>query len=128
MSEKKVILTEKAPGPVGPYSQAIQAGEFLFVAGQIPFDVNANELIKGDIRRATSVVLENIKAILEQAGYSMNDVVRCTVYLKDMSNFSEMNEVYAQYFTEKPPARVAVEVSELPKGVDIEISAIAWKK
>ena len=128
MSEKKVIITDQAPKPVGPYSQAIQVGEFLFIAGQIPFDAKTNELITGDIQKATKIVLENIKAILEKANYSLDDVVRCTVYLKNMDDFSKMNEIYAQYFKKKPPARLAVEVSKLPKNVDIEISAIAWRK
>ena len=127
MSPKKVILTDKAPAPVGPYSQAIQAGNFLFVAGQIPFDTTTNEIVFGDVQKATKVVLENIKTIVEEAGYSMDDIVRCRVYLKDMDDFGKMNEIYGQYFTDKPPARAAIEVARLPKDVDVEISAIAWK-
>ncbi len=122
---KKVIKTNKAPAPVGPYSQAIEVNNLLFISGQIPFDNETGELVKGDITKATSVVLNNIKSILEEANYSLDDVVRCTVFLKDMAKFSEMNDVYAKFFIEKPPARVAVEVARLPKDVDIEISAIA---
>ncbi|MHA1685859.1 MAG: RidA family protein [Candidatus Heimdallarchaeaceae archaeon] len=128
MSAKETVLTSKAPSPVGPYSQAVKAGEFLFVSGQIPFDMETQSLITSDITKATEIVLKNIKAIIEEAGYVMDDIVRCTVYLKDMNNFSKMNEVYSSFFTNNPPARVAVEVARLPKDVDIEISAIAWKK
>ena len=128
MSPKKVILTDKAPAPVGPYSQAIQAGNFLFVAGQIPYDTSTKEIVYGDVQKATKVVLENIKTIVEEAGYSMDDIVRCRVYLKDMDDFGKMNEIYAQYFINNPPARAAIEVARLPKDVDVEISAIAWKE
>jgi len=128
MTSKKVILTDKAPAPVGPYSQAIQAGQFLFVAGQVPANSATGEIIRGDIQKATKQVLENIKAIVEAAGYSMFDIVRCRVYLKNMDEFSKMNEIFATYFTEKPPARVAIEASRLPLDVDIEISAVAWKE
>ncbi len=127
MSPKKVILTDKAPAPVGPYSQAIQAGNFLFVAGQIPYDPSIGEIVYGDVQKATKVVMENIKTIVEEAGYSMDDVVRCRVYLKDMDDFGKMNEIYGQYFTDKPPARAAIEVARLPKDVEVEISAVAWK-
>ena len=127
MTSKKVIFTDKAPAPVGPYSQAIEAGNFLFVAGQIPADPATGEIIYGDIQKATKQVLENIKAILEAAGYLMSDVVRCRVYLKDLEQFSKMNEIFQQYFVEDPPARVAFEAQRLPKDVDVEISATAWK-
>lgn len=125
---KEIIKTSKAPAPVGPYSQAVKAGEYLYVSGQIPFDMATQSLVVGDIQKATKVVLDNIKAIVEEAGYTMQDIVRCTVYLKDLNNFANMNKIYAEYFQENPPARVAVEVARLPKDVDIEISAIAWKK
>ncbi len=127
MSSKKVILTENAPSPVGPYSQAIQAGEFLFIAGQIPANPSTGEIIRGDIQDATKRVMENLKAIVEEAGYSMDDLVRCRVYLKNMDEFKQMNEVYGSFFGEKPPARAAIEVARLPLDVDVEISAIAWK-
>ena len=128
MSSKKVILTENAPSPVGPYSQAIQAGEFLFIAGQIPANPSSGEIIRGDIQSATKQVMENLKAIVEEAGYSMDDLVRCRVYLKNMDEFKQMNEVYGSFFREKPPARAAIEVARLPLDVDVEISAIAWKE
>ena len=127
MSSKKVIFTENAAKPVGPYSQAVQVGDLLFISGQLPVDIESGEIIRGDVKRATELILKSIKAILEQADYSLNHVVRCTVFLKDMDTFSDMNEVYAKFFTEKPPARAAVEVARLPKDVDVEISAIAIK-
>ncbi len=124
----EIISTDKAPRPVGPYSQAIKAGPFLFISGQIPIDPSTNEVIKGDIRAQTRRVLDNIKAILEAAGYSLKDVVSVTVFLKDLKLFSEFNEVYAEYFPENPPTRTTVEVSNLPKGVLIEMNAIAYKE
>ena len=124
---KKIIFTEKAPAPVGPYSQAVQAGDLLYIAGQIPFDMESGEIIYEDIQKATKIVLDNIKAILDEAGYSFDNLVRCRVYLKNMDDFGKMNEIYATYFSSEPAARVAVEVSRLPKDVDIEISATAWK-
>ena len=128
MTSKKVILTKDAPSPVGPYSQAIQAGEFLFIAGQIPADPVTGDIVRNDIQKATKRVMENLKAIVVEAGYSMEDLVRCRVYLKSMDDFKQMNEVYGSYFGEKPPARAAIEVSKLPLDVDVEISAVAWKK
>lgn len=127
MSSKKVIFTENAAKPVGPYSQAVQVGDLLFISGQLPVDIESGEIIRGDVKRATELILKSIKAILEQADYSLSHVVRCTVFLKNMDTFSDMNEVYAKFFTEKPPARAAVEVARLPKDVDVEISAIAIK-
>ncbi|CAB50156.1 RidA family protein [Pyrococcus abyssi] len=125
---KEVIFTEKAPKPIGPYSQAIKVGNFIFVAGQIPIDPETGEIVKGDIKEQTKRVIENIKAILEEAGASLNDVVKVTVYLKDLNDFAKMNEVYSEYFGESKPARVAVEVSRLPKDVLIEMEAIAYKE
>jgi len=128
MVPKEIILTDKAPAPVGPYSQGVKAGNFLFVAGQIPIIPETGELIIGDIQAATKQVLENIKAIVEEAGYSLSDVVRCRVYMKDLKEFGLMNEIFAKYFVVDPPARVAFEAQRLPKDVDIEISATAWKE
>ncbi|MCG3219736.1 MAG: RidA family protein [Candidatus Heimdallarchaeota archaeon] len=128
MTSKKIILTDKAPAPVGPYSQAVQAGQFLYIAGQVPVNPETKEIIKGDIQRATRQVMENIKAIVEEAGYTMMDVIRCRVYLKNMDDFGKMNEIYGSYFPEQPPARVAFEANRLPLDVDVEISAIAWKE
>ncbi len=129
MTDKIAITSDRAPPPVGPYSQAVKVDKFLYISGQIPFDINKGEIVYGDIKEATKVVLENIKAILEEANYSLDDVVKCSVFLKDMDNFTQMNEVYSQYFTgDVTPAREAVEVAKLPKNVDVEISAIAWKE
>jgi 2-iminobutanoate/2-iminopropanoate deaminase len=122
---KKVIFTEKAPKPIGPYSQAIRAGNFIFLSGQIPIDPANGELVGGDIKEKTRRVLENLKGVLESQGLDMQDVVKVTIFLKDMGNFNSMNEVYATYFPSSPPARSTVEVSRLPKDVDLEIEAIA---
>ncbi len=125
---KKAIYTEKAPKPIGPYSQAIQAGHYLFLSGQIPIDPESGELIKGDIREQTQRVLENIKSILNSQGSEMDDIVKVTIYLKDLRNFSQVNELYATYFSRTPPARSTIQVSDLPKNAEIEIEAIAWVK
>jgi 2-iminobutanoate/2-iminopropanoate deaminase len=125
MTKKRVIQTEKGPKAIGPYSQAIQAGDLLFLSGQIPIDPKTGELIMGDIRKQTQQVLENIKGILESQRRGMEDVVKVTIFLKDMGNFSQVNEVYATYFPSSPPARSTVEVAKLPRDVDIEIEAIA---
>jgi 2-iminobutanoate/2-iminopropanoate deaminase len=122
---KKVIQTEKAPKPIGPYSQAIRAENFIFLSGQIPIDPKTGELVKGDIRQQTQQVLENMKGVLESQGLGMEDVVKVNIFLKDMGNFNQMNEVYATYFSSSPPARSTVEVSRLPRDVDLEIEAIA---
>ena len=122
---KNVIQTEKAPKAIGPYSQAIQAGNFLFLSGQIPLDPRTGELVKGDIRQQTQQVLENIKGVLESQKLGMEDVVKVTIFLKDIGNFNQVNEVYATYFPSSPPARSTVEVAKLPRDADIEIEAIA---
>ncbi len=122
--KKKVIQTEKAPKAIGPYSQAIQAGDFLFLSGQIPLDPKTGELAKGDIREQTKQVLENIKGILESQKLGMENVVKATIFLKDIGNFNQVNEVYATYFPSSPPARSTVEVSKLPRNAEIEIEAI----
>jgi len=123
--KKKVIHTDKAPKAIGPYSQAIQAGNFLFLSGQIPLDPASGELVKGDIREQTRRVLENLKGVLESQNLGMGDVVKVTIFLKDMGNFGQVNEVYATYFPSSPPARSTVEVASLPRGADIEIEVIA---
>ena len=123
---KKVIQTEKAPKPIGPYSQAIRAGNFIFLSGQIPIDPKTGELVKGDIRQQTRQVLENIRGVLESQGLGMQDVVKVNIFLKDMGNFNEMNEVYATYFPATPPARSTVGVAKLPRNAEIEIEAIAY--
>jgi 2-iminobutanoate/2-iminopropanoate deaminase len=126
MVKKKVVQTEKAPKAIGPYSQAIQAGNFLFLSGQIPLDPKTGELVKGDIRKQTQQVLENIKGVLESQGLGMEDVIKSTIFLKDIANFNQVNEVYATYFPSSPPARSTVEVAKLPQDANIEIEAIAF--
>jgi 2-iminobutanoate/2-iminopropanoate deaminase len=123
--KRKVIQTEKAPKAIGPYSQAIQAGNFLFLSGQIPLDPKTGELVKGDIRQQTQRVLENIKGVLESQKLGMENVVKITIFLKDIRNFNQVNEVYAPYFPSSPPARSTVEVARLPRDAEIEIEAIA---
>jgi 2-iminobutanoate/2-iminopropanoate deaminase len=124
---KKVIKTENAPAPIGPYNQAIMAGNFIFVSGQIPFHPGTGELIIDDIEVATHLVMENICAILEEAGADFSHIVKTTIFLTDMKSFAQVNEVYGSYFEDKFPARETVQVSGLPKGVNIEISVIAVK-
>jgi len=124
--ERQTIHTDKAPKAIGPYSQAVKAGGFVFVSGQIPLDPETGQLIDGDIVAQTERVLKNVQAVLEAAGASMTDVVRATIYLKDLNDFAAVNEVYARFFPSAPPARVTVEVSRLPRDVRIEIDAIAY--
>lgn len=122
----KAIKTNYAPGAIGPYSQAIEAGGLVFVSGQLPIVPETGEFA-GDISENTHQCLKNIRAILKQADLDMSNVVKTTVLLKDMNDFVAMNEVYAQYFAEPYPARAAFEVAKLPKGSNIEIEAIAHK-
>lgn len=122
---RDVISTNEAPKAIGPYSQAIRAGGFVFVSGQVSIDPATQQLVSGDIAAQTDLVLKNLSAILDAAGSGMEQVVRCTVFLKNISEFGAMNEVYARYFTDKPPARSTVEVSRLPKDVLVEIDVIA---
>ena len=124
---KTVINTTNAPAPIGPYNQAIAAGNFIFVSGQIPFHPGTGELIIHDIEVATHLVMENIGAILEEAGADFSHIVKTSIFLTDLKKFGEVNEVYGTYFTDKFPARETVQVSGLPKGVNIEISVIAVK-
>ena len=122
---KKVIQTDKAPKAIGPYSQAIQAENLLFLSGQIPLDPKTGEMAGGDIRQQTQQVLENIKGLLESQGLGMRDVIKVTIFLKDMGSFNQVNDVYATYFSSFPPARSTVEVARLPKNAEIEMEAIA---
>jgi len=122
---KRVIQTEKGPKAIGPYSQAIQAGNLLFLSGQIPIDPKTGELTEGDIRQQTQQVLENIKGLLESQGLGMEDVIKVTIFLKDIGSFNQVNEVYATYFSSSPPARSTIEVAKLPRNAEIEIEAIA---
>jgi 2-iminobutanoate/2-iminopropanoate deaminase len=122
---KQVISTEKGPKAIGPYSQAIKAGGFVFISGQVAFDPATGQIVEGDVARQTARVLENLKAIAETAGTSLDKAVKATVYLKDMNEFAAMNEVYARYFAANPPARATVEVARLPRDVRVEIDLIA---
>jgi 2-iminobutanoate/2-iminopropanoate deaminase len=122
---KKIIKTSKAPEAIGPYSQAVAAGGFLFTAGQIGFAPGSNKMVDGGVAEQTAQVLENLKAVLKAAGLDMSNVIKSTVYLTAPEHFAPMNEVYARYFTEGFPARAAVFVKALPKGALVEIDAIA---
>lgn len=124
---KRVITTEKAPAPVGAYSQAVSAGPFVFVSGQIALN-QEGQLVQGDIVVQTVQVLENIRAILEAAGLGLKDVVKTTVFLADLADFAEMNRVYAEFFPQNPPARSTVQVAGLPRQALVEIEAIALKR
>jgi len=127
--QKSIVLTKNAPAPIGPYNQGIIAsGSFLFTAGQIPIDPQSGNLIQGDIKTQTRQVLKNLTAILEQGGASLHTVVKTTVFLKDMNDFTGMNEVYAEFFSKETPARSTVEVARLPRDVKVEIEAIALVK
>ena len=122
---REVISTDSAPKAIGPYSQAIRAGGFLFTSGQVAIDPATQQVIAGDVSAQTDRVLKNLAAILQTAGSSLEQVVRCTVFLKNMGDFGAMNEVYGEYFKQAPPARSTVEVARLPKDVLVEIDAIA---
>jgi len=122
---KKIILTSKAPKPIGPYSQAVQANGILFISGQVPLDPETGQVIFSSIREQARRVLENIKAVVEAANSNLSAIVKTTIFLKNLDSFDEVNQIYSEYFAEIKPARTTVEVSRLPKGVDIEIDAIA---
>ena len=122
---KQVIHTDSAPAAIGPYSQAIQLGDLLFVSGQVPIDPSTGAIVEGDIKAQAQQSLNNLKAILNAAGTNMGAVVKTTVFLADMNDFAAMNEVYAQFFQEPFPARSAVQVARLPKDAKVEIEAIA---
>jgi len=122
---RRTITTDRAPRAIGPYVQAVRVGEWIFVSGQIALDPETGELVPGGIEAQTERVLENLRAILEAAGSSLEKVVKTTVYLADLNDFSKMNEVYARYFPGEKPARATVEVSRLPRDARIEMDAIA---
>ncbi|TRO66435.1 RidA family protein [Christiangramia sabulilitoris] len=125
---KKVIKTENAPAPIGPYNQAIFAGNTLYISGQIALDPKTGELRIDDLEAETTLVLENLKAVLTEAGLSLENVVKTSIFISDMKNFGKINEVYSHYFnSDNAPARETVEVANLPKFVNVEISAIAVK-
>jgi 2-iminobutanoate/2-iminopropanoate deaminase len=122
---KDIVLTDRGPKPIGPYSQAVKSNGFVFVSGQVALDPKTNEFVGSDVRQQTERVLENLKAILEASGVSLNHVVKTTVFLKDMNDFTAMNEVYARYFIAAPPARSTVQAARLPKDALVEIDLIA---
>ena len=125
MPDRQAVSTESAPAAIGPYSQAIRAGELLFCSGQIPLDPATGEIVKEDVAGQTRRCLENLTAVCEAAGASLANAVRCTVYLADMGDFARVNDVYAEFFAgDEPPARVAVAAAALPRGADVEIDAI----
>ena len=124
---KKIIATGNAPAAIGPYSQAIDCGSFLVTSGQVPFDPATGEFVPGGITEQTRQVLTNIKAILEAAGLTMDNVVKTTVFLQNMGDFAAMNAVYAEFFTAEMPARMCYEVAALPMGALVEIDAVAVK-
>lgn len=124
---KQIIQTKEAPAPIGPYNQAILAGNTLYVSGQIALDAQTGELINENITEETHQVMKNLEAILSEAGLGFSDVVKCSIFVKDMGNFATINEAYGMYFKENPPARETVEVARLPKDVNVEISCIATK-
>lgn len=123
--EKKIIRTENAPAPIGPYNQAVQVGNMLFVSGQIALDPKDGSLFVGDIASETEIVMNNISAILTEAGMTFENIIKTSIFLMDMGKFASVNEVYARYFSDNYPARETVQVAGLPRGVQVEISVIA---
>jgi len=122
---KTIINSSNAPAPIGPYSQAVKAGNTLYVSGSIPLDAQTGELINANITEETHQVMKNLDAILTAAGMSFENVVKCSIFIKDMNQFVTINDAYGMYFKENPPARETVEVARLPKDVNVEISCIA---
>jgi 2-iminobutanoate/2-iminopropanoate deaminase len=122
-----IIFTKEAPAPIGPYSQAVLAGNTLYVSGQIALDAESGELINENITEETHAVMKNLEAVLRAAKFSFSDVVKCTIFIQNMDQFGVINEAYGQYFKNNPPARETVEVSRLPKHVNVEISCVAVK-
>jgi 2-iminobutanoate/2-iminopropanoate deaminase len=122
---REIVLTDRGPKPIGPYSQGIKVNGLLFVSGQVSIDPKTNEFVSGDIAQQTERTLENVKGIVEAAGSKLSHVIKTTVFLKNMSDFATMNEVYARYFSSAPPARSTVEVARLPKDALIEMEVIA---
>ncbi len=128
MSEKKIFNTDTAPKAIGPYNQAVQAGDTLYVSGQIAFVPETMQLVATGVADETHQVLKNIAAILAHTNYSFQDVVKTSIFISNMDDFAVINDVYAQYFVDNQPARETVAVKTLPKNVNVEISVIAWKK
>lgn len=123
--EKKIIRTDNAPAPIGPYNQAVQMGNMLFISGQIALDPKDGSLFVGDIAQETEIVMNNLKAILTAANMDFSNIIKTSIFLMDMGKFATVNEVYARYFTDNFPARETVQVAGLPRGVQVEISVIA---
>ena len=124
---KKIIKTDKAPQAIGPYSQAVEIDNTLYISGQVPINPETGKVVEGGIKEQTDQVMKNIGAILKEAGYSFSDVIKSTCLLNDMDNFKAMNEVYGKYYPENPPARAAYQVVKLPLGVMVEVETIAVK-
>lgn len=124
---KKIIRTANAPKPVGPYSQAVEAGGFIFCSGQIAIDPKTDQVMTGPVEQQTKQVIENIEAVLKEAGLTLQNVIKSTIFLTNMNDFQAVNEVYSRYFVEQPPARSTIAVSALPKGVNVEIEVIAQR-
>lgn len=125
--QKKIISTSKAPGAIGPYSQGIDLGDLVFTSGQLPVDPESGDLVSGDVKKAAAQSLENVRAVLEEAGTNLGNVIKTTIFVKNMDDFAAVNEVYASYFTENHPARSTVQVAKLPMDALVEIEAIAIK-
>lgn len=123
---KKKVESKGAPRAIGPYSQAIKIGNLLFISGQIGIDPATGELVKGGVEEEVKRVMENIKAILHEASATFDNVIKTTIFLKDINDFSRVNEIYSRYFSENPPARSTIGVSQIPRGANVEIEAIAW--
>jgi 2-iminobutanoate/2-iminopropanoate deaminase len=126
--DKEVVSTSKAPAALGPYSQAVRWGDLIFVSGQIPIDPATSQVVGDDVAAQTERVMKNLAAILEAAGASLRQVLKTTVYLRDLNDFAKMNEVYARFFSEQPPARATVQVARLPRDVSVEIEVVATAK
>lgn len=124
---KKIIRTANAPKPVGPYSQAVEAGGFIFCSGQIAIDPKTDQVMTGPVEQQTKQVIENIEAVLKEVGLTLQNVIKSTIFLTNMNDFQAVNEVYSRYFVEQPPARSTIAVSALPKGVNVEIEVIAQR-
>ncbi len=124
--QRRTIVSDKAPAAIGPYSQAVAAGDWVFLSGQIPLDPDTGALVTGDIKAATIRVMENLRAVLRAADLTFDHVVKTTIYLIDLNDFAAVNAVYAQYFPNNPPARATVQVAALPRGVAVEIDAVAF--
>lgn len=125
---KNIVQTELAPSAIGPYSQAVELAGFIFVSGQIPLDPKSLEIVSSDVEEQTRQSIENMIGILKAAGAGVDDVLKTTIFIKDMNDFPKINKIYGEYFLDNPPARACVEVSRLPKDVLVEIEAIAFKK